>query len=327
MFPAVDTKAIRFPGGAVRQSMPSPDAEAIGFPGGAVAGRFPIADVAVVRFPPLLTPLVDLAAVGSGTHAVEILVFVEILAPASGSGTAENVFIRTIIDAPAEGGGTASAALTPVAIVAVAAAGTGAAGVTELPIAVVIADAAASGSGSALVTVGAVVAVAATAGGTASNPVALAAVGTCAASGSGTAGNVVTTFKPSGMTKNGSVAWAGSAAWVTITNWTPNTGTYPGSSVDGSHRLVVQGNKTGATINGQAAYTGGGFARTHSVRLVDQAGNVLATGSPNTNTSGTCTVSATGVNLSGITAIALQMSGDFSAGTLTGGATTFLTIT
>ncbi|MGW6121521.1 hypothetical protein ACWFRF_20940 [Nocardia sp. NPDC055165] len=134
-------------------------------------------------------------------------------------------------------------------------------------------------------------------------------------------------FAPSGMTKNGSVAWAGSATWVAIQNWTANTGTYPGSSVDGSHRLVIQGSKTNASISGQAAYTGGGFARTHSIRVVDQSGNVIATGSPNTNTSGNCTVSATGVDLTGVTALALQMSGDFSAGTLSSGASTFLTVT
>ncbi|MEU3011040.1 hypothetical protein [Nocardia asteroides] len=151
---------------------------------------------------------------------------------------------------------------------------------------------------------------------------------TASFTGGGTlAASVTPGFQPSGMTKNGTVAWAGSATWVTITSWTANTGTYPGSTVDGSHRLVVQGTKTGATISGQAAYTGGGFGRTHSIRLVDQSGAVIATGSPNTATSGNCTVTATGVNLAGITAVELQMSGDFSAGTMSAGAGTFVTIT
>lgn len=164
-----------------------------------------------------------------------------------------------------------------------------------------------------------------TAAGTTSAP--LVASAGAPFSGAGTLGAVAVSFAPSGMTKNGSVAWTTGTAWVTIQNWTANTGTYPGSSVDGSHRLVVQGSKTGATISGQAAYTGGGFARTHSIRVVDQTGAVIATGAPNTNTSGNCTVTATGVNLSGITALELQMSGDFSAGTMSAGAGTFLTVT
>src|SRR3546814_14957419 len=64
-----------------------------------------------------------------------------------------------------------------------------------------------------------------------------------------------------------------------------------------------------------AAYTGSNFAN-HQLRVVDQSGNVI--GSPGTAVgtagSATVTVTVTGVDLSSITAIALQMSGAFSAG-------------
>jgi hypothetical protein len=327
MFPTSPASPAAFPGGVLTLATPIPAAIVTPFPGGAKVSPMPGPDIGYGQFPQQGTPTFTIGATGTGAHDVELLVAVEITAPSSGAGVAENILIRTVIDAPGEGSGTANAALIPVAITTAAAAATGVAGIIGVPVAVVVATAAASATGSAAVTVGAVTTAAASGSGTASNAVALAAIGTCAAAGSGVASHVVTTFRPSGMTKNGTLAWAGSAAWVTITNWTANTGTYPGSSVDGSHRLVVQGSKTSASISGQAAYTGGGFARTHSIRLIDQSGNVIATGSPNTATSGNCTVSATGVNLSGVTAIALQMSGDFSPGTMSAGAGTFLTIT
>ncbi|MFC5789652.1 hypothetical protein ACFPPE_07265 [Agromyces tardus] len=327
MFPTSSASPATFPGGVLTLPTPVPTAIVTPFPGGAKISPIPGPDIGFARFPQQGAPTFTIGATGTGAHVAELLVAVEITAPASGAGVAENILIRTVIDAPAEGSGTAGVVLIPVAIATAPASASGVAGIIGVPVAVVVATAAASATGSATVTVGAVIAVAASGSGTASNAVALTAVGTCAASGSGAASHVVTTFRPSGMTKNGTLAWAGSATWVTITSWTANTGTYPGSSVDGSHRLVVQGSKTSASISGQAAYTGGGFARTHSIRLIDQSGNVIATGSPNTATSGNCTVSATGVNLSGVTAIALQMSGDFSAGTMSAGAGTFLTIT
>ncbi|MBF6326605.1 hypothetical protein IU451_29335 [Nocardia cyriacigeorgica] len=138
-------------------------------------------------------------------------------------------------------------------------------------------------------------------------------------------------FLPSGMTKNGTQTWANSSAWVTITNWTANTGTYPGSTVDASHRLVVQGAKTNATVSAQVTYGSGFFNRGHSIRLIDQSTptpNVLATSTANTANSGTVQVTANNVDLTNITAIGVQMNatGD-SAGSVTAGAGTYLTIT
>lgn len=140
----------------------------------------------------------------------------------------------------------------------------------------------------------------------------------------------VATFEPSGMTKNGTQAWATSATWVQITSWTANTVTYPGSSIT-SHRLVVQGTKTSATISAAVPYTGGQVGRQHRIRLVDQAGTQIGTdGATVTTTNGTCTVTATAVNLSalGITSVAVQMNSNGAIpGTISSGGGTFLTIT
>ncbi|MFI9507587.1 hypothetical protein [Nocardia sp. NPDC052566] len=121
------------------------------------------------------------------------------------------------------------------------------------------------------------------------------------------------------MTKNGTQPWAtaGDAGWTNIVAWTPNTGTYPGSSVV-SDRLVVQGAKAAATVSAAAAFSGGSFARAHRIRLVDQTGAQIGTPGATVNAdSGTCQVTATGVDLTGITSIGLQMTGtDNWCGTL-----------
>lgn len=134
-------------------------------------------------------------------------------------------------------------------------------------------------------------------------------------------------FAPSGMTKNGTSS-AGTG-WGVVPNWSANTGTYPGSSVDGTHGLVVQGSKTNASLSASVPYTGAIFGTTHRIRLVDQSGNVLVTGANvgSGATSGTCTASASGVNLTGVTAIRIQMDGSSASGTITSGATCNLTIT
>ncbi|WP_157119808.1 hypothetical protein [Nocardia xishanensis] len=152
---------------------------------------------------------------------------------------------------------------------------------------------------------------------------------TVAFSGAGTLSATAVTFSPSGMTKNGTQTWAVNSTWTTITSWTANTGTYPGSSVDGSHRLVVQGSKSNATVAAQVPFTGS-FGGTHQIRVVDQNGTVIGSaGSGVSGNSGTCTVTVNNVNLASITAIGVQMfcDGASSTGTVTSGATSFLTIT
>lgn len=136
-------------------------------------------------------------------------------------------------------------------------------------------------------------------------------------------------FMPSGMTKNGTQAWPTTSTWVTVTNWTANTGTYPGSTVTANHRLLPQGSKPNATVHAEVAFSGGFFSRTHTIRLVNQNdGTVVATGTGVNGTAGTCTVTANNVDLSVHTAFGVQMnsSGDGS-GNVTAGASTFVTIT
>jgi hypothetical protein len=93
-------------------------------------------------------------------------------------------------------------------------------------------------------------------------------------------------------------------------------------------RLVVQGSKTNATLAASIPYTGGQFLRGHTIRLVDQSGNVIGTGSTVSADSGTCTVTVTNVNLASITSVGVQMnSSGTGAGTVTSGGTSNLTIT
>lgn len=137
----------------------------------------------------------------------------------------------------------------------------------------------------------------------------------------------VAVFAPSGMSKNGTQTWQTSATWIPITSWTANTGTYPGSSV-ASDRLVVQGSKTNATISASIPFSGGIFSSAHTVRLVTQSGTVIATGAAVNANSGTCTVTANNVNLTGITSIGVQMnSGGSNAGNVSSGSSCLLTIT
>lgn len=145
--------------------------------------------------------------------------------------------------------------------------------------------------------------------------------------GTGGLSVVVTTFEPSGMTKNGTSP--ATTGWTVVPNWLPNTETYPGSSVDGSHRLVVQGGKTNASLDAAVPFSSAIFGTTHRIRLVDQSGNVLVTGASvgSGGTSGTCTASATGVDLTGVTAIGIQMDGSGASGTITSGSTCYFTIT
>lgn len=135
-----------------------------------------------------------------------------------------------------------------------------------------------------------------------------------------------TSFVASGMTKSGNQSWATSSqGWVTVATWTANTGTYPGSTVT-SDRLVLQGGKTSATLTAEAQWSAS-LNNTHTLRLVDQSGTVIHTGTGVQGTSGTCNATTTGVNLTGITSIGIQMScSALNSGTLQA-AGTFLTIT
>ncbi len=114
-------------------------------------------------------------------------------------------------------------------------------------------------------------------------------------------------FAALGMVKNGVQSWpaAGPASWTPITTWTPNGG----SSVDGSNRLVIVGGGPGRTIAAAAPFDGGTFNRTHQIRLVDQSGNVLASSPVESVNVGTCTIPATTVDLTLVTAIQMQGAG------------------
>lgn len=114
-------------------------------------------------------------------------------------------------------------------------------------------------------------------------------------------------FAALGMVKNGVQAWpaAGPASWTPITTWTPNAG----SSVDGSHRLVITGGGPGRTISAAAPFSGGTFNRTHQIRLIDQSGNVLASSPVESLNAGTCTIAPTTVDLTTVTAILMQGAG------------------
>lgn len=122
-------------------------------------------------------------------------------------------------------------------------------------------------------------------------------------------------FAGAGMVKSGTQAWplAGPASWTDITTWTPNAG----SSVDGSHRLVIVGGGPGRTLSAAAPFNGGSFSRTHQIRLIDQSSNVLASSSVISADSGTCSIAAFTIDLTGVTAIKMQGAGtDTWCGTL-----------
>lgn len=137
-----------------------------------------------------------------------------------------------------------------------------------------------------------------------------------------------TSLTPTGMVKNatGTTSWATAGqGWIAITGWTPNTSTYPGSTVV-SDRLVVQGDKN-ATLTARVEFSGGFLAAAHQIRLVDQLGNTIGSSDPVTADSGTCAITATGVNLSSITSIGVQMHSNGNAPGSVAVESTYLTIT
>lgn len=120
-------------------------------------------------------------------------------------------------------------------------------------------------------------------------------------------------FAPSGATIPAGQSWASNATYVAVTGATANTGTYPGSTMNGN-RLLVQGPKTGATITASVPYSGGTFGVQHTIRAVDQNGTQIGSvSSAQTGSSGTCTLNLTGVDLTAITEVGIEMAATSSA--------------
>ncbi|WP_433660809.1 hypothetical protein ACQPW1_00520 [Nocardia sp. CA-128927] len=331
---------------------PGPDARPMAAPRpDSRATAFPAPEARAVRFPPapkfavlllvpalgtgtagvvvLLTPWRNAAAVGAGVGSAAAAVAAMVEARATGAGIAAGAVINTEVDATANGAGRATAAPIVSLLFAASAAGSAVAGTVGRPIAVVQAFATSAGAGSAAIVPGVLVAAHATGIASAVASAVPRALVLATAAGAGTAGAAVVVFRPSGMTKSGTQNWAvGGDDWLDLISWTPNTGTYPGSSIS-ANRLVVQGTKTNAAVSASVGFSGAGFASDHRIRLVNQSGAVLVTGAPVSAQAGTCTASLTGVNLSGITTIGVQMScpNSFGNGSVSAGAATSLTIT
>lgn len=125
------------------------------------------------------------------------------------------------------------------------------------------------------------------------------------------------TFLPSGMTKSGTQNFT--TSWALLTGWTPDTGTYPGSSVV-SNALQVQGAKPDATISVSLPYTGS-FTNPHTARILLN-GVVIATGTGNTAASGTMTATASNVAVADGDDITIEvMVGTYANGSVSAGGT------
>ncbi|WP_433597936.1 hypothetical protein ACQPXH_19285 [Nocardia sp. CA-135953] len=133
-------------------------------------------------------------------------------------------------------------------------------------------------------------------------------------------------FTPSGATNPGGQSWATSSTYIAVTGMVADTSTYPGSTVT-SNKLNVQGSKTNATIAASIPFGSSFGGATHTIRLVDQSGTVIGSpGSAVGGISGTCTVTASGVDLSAITSVGVEMAAS-GAGSGNTAATGTLTIT
>lgn len=87
-------------------------------------------------------------------------------------------------------------------------------------------------------------------------------------------------FAPSGMNKSAPDYSIGTS-YGTVTGWTADTGTYPGSTVS-SNGLVVQGGKAGASISGSLRVSNSvAIGNNCTLRLIlnGNVGTPLATGS------------------------------------------------
>ena len=89
---------------------------------------------------------------------------------------------------------------------------------------------------------------------------------------------VVAAFAPSGMYKNGGQVIP-NATWTKVTEWTADTGTYPGSSIS-SDGLDVQVGKAGAVITANIPWTtsGGGSPLSPVQCRIKVNGTVVVTG-------------------------------------------------
>ncbi|WP_280265326.1 hypothetical protein [Nocardia wallacei] len=158
----------------------------------------------------------------------------------------------------------------------------------------------------------------ATGGGEAPDPVVSTGVtvGTPAATGTGSVpAPEFVSFAPSSMTKNGAFSLS-STSYVKVTGWAADTTGYPGSTVT-SDELVIQAAATGVTIAASVIWTGSSFARTVTMRLL-QNGAVIATGTaasiPVSPGTGTATVAATNVTVAAGDVIRLEALKDFGTG-------------
>ncbi|MBF6428693.1 hypothetical protein IU440_28875 [Nocardia cyriacigeorgica] len=209
--------------------------------------------------------------------------YVETVADSEGTPDVEVTDAKSM-DSDATGEGTASADAVPVTTVEASSSGSADIGVG------IYADSTSEGTGSAIATMVGLV--------------------TATASSEGTASADLVTFTAVRMDKSNTQSWPqGTSNWVTVTSWTPEAG----SSVF-NDQLVLQGTKTDATITVRAPYTGAFFSNSHAVRAVDQNGTVLATSANVTTGSGTCSIDASNVDLTGITSIGIQIRGGSQTG-------------
>lgn len=103
------------------------------------------------------------------------------------------------------------------------------------------------------------------------------------------------TFLPMGMKKSGTATVPQNVAAL-VTGWSADAA-YPGTVVT-ANKLVSSGPKSGATITASMPWTASANVYTGGVRCMIYVNGVMVEASPAVlGTSGTCTVTANGVNL------------------------------
>lgn len=134
------------------------------------------------------------------------------------------------------------------------------------------------------------------------------------------------TFAPSGMTKSGSFQIP--ASFTTVTGWTADTTTYPGSTVSGNG-IVAQGSKTGATLAANLPYSGGNYGGGNKQARLLVNGVVVATGTASTGKiSGTMTVSTTyDIAVGDVVTVQVDTSYALPEGAVAAGTNTWVRIT
>ncbi|OOL26831.1 hypothetical protein GQ85_42605 [Rhodococcus rhodochrous] len=123
------------------------------------------------------------------------------------------------------------------------------------------------------------------------------------------------------MTKSGTQSFT--TSWALLTSWTADTGTYPGSTVV-SNALQVQGGKSDATIAVSLPYSSS-FSYNRQARIKVN-GTIVATSAAYTATSGTITVSATGVAVADVDGVTVEViMATFASGSISAGGTVTVT--